>query len=358
MPKIHLTKSALDKITCGDKETVYWDSSLTGFGVKVTPKGRKVFVVLYRTRDGRGKLRKYTIGAYGQITLAAARLSAQKVLAARLDGRDPAAEKRSERQKTIKDTIDDVVSDYIERHVSKVRTGYGIRRNLQREVLPHWSGRSIHDIIKQDVVKLLDEIIDRQAPATANQVFSVVRAMFNWCIGRGLIDKSPCAGLSKPASERSRDRVLTDEEIVAAVTAARTIGYPYGVIVELLLLTGQRREEVSAMRWNELNLPMATWALPGQRTKNGRPHTVHLAPRAIECLLAIPRSSELVFGNAAGKPFNDFSRYKKELDNSAGVTGWVLHDLRRTVVSGMARLGVPPHVADKILTIRAAQSQA
>ena len=342
MPKMHLTKAALDRISPGPKEVVYWDASLAGFGVKVTPKGRKVFIVLYRTRDGRSKLRKYTIGPYGQTTLAGARLVAQKVLAARLDGRDPAAEKRRERHKFIKDTIDDVVSDYIERHVDRMRTSAGIRRNLHREVLSRWSGRSIHEIGKHDILKMLDQIVDRGAPATANQVFSVVRAMFNWCIGRGLLEKSPCAGLSKPTPEKSRDRVLTDEEIAAVLIAARHMGYPYGRIVELLLLTGQRREEVAGLRWSELDLPRAIWTLPGHRTKNGRPHIVHLAPAAIECLMAIPRSGELLFGNGAGKPFNDFSGHKLELDKASGVTGWVLHDLRRTVVSGMAETGGSP----------------
>jgi integrase len=176
-----------------------------------------------------------------------------------------------------------------------------------------------------------------------------MRSLCNWAIGRGILEKSPCAGLSKPSQGRSRDRVLSDDELRLVIFAARQAGRPYGAIVELLALTGQRRNEVASMRWQELDLDKALWTIPGNRAKNGRQHVVHLSPRAIELITAQDKSRDLVFPNLLGKPFMSFPRAKQQLDQVCGVRDWVLHDLRRTVVSGMAALGIAPHVADKIL---------
>ncbi len=349
MPTLHLTKSVIDELLPGASDVVYWDDSLAGFGLKVTPRGRKVFIVLYRTKDGFSRLRKYTIGPYGQITLAIARITAQKVLAARLEGKDPAGEKRRLRQKVIRDAVDDVVADYRLRHVNAIRSASETNRILDREVLSRWKGRSIHEITRQDVLKLLDEIVDRGSPGMANRAFTVVRALFNWAIGRGILERSPCAGLSKPSQGRSRDRVLSDDELRAVIFAARQAGKPYGAVVELLALTGQRRNEVASMSWQELDLDKALWTIPGNRAKNGRPHLVHLSPRALELIGAQDKSRDLIFPNLSGKSFMSFPRAKQQLDHACGVRDWVLHDLRRTVVSGMAALGVAPHVADKIL---------
>ena len=349
MPSLHLTKSTIDELQPGVSEMVYWDDNLAGFGLKVTPRGRKVFIVLYRTKDGFSRLRKYTIGPYGQITLAIARITAQKVLAARLEGKDPAGEKRRLRQKVIRDAIEDVVADYRLRHVNAIRSASETNRILDREVLNRWKGRSISEITRQDILKQLDEIVDRGSPGMANRVFTVVRALFNWAIGRDILERSPCAGLSQPSQSRSRDRVLSDDELRAVIFAARQAGRPYGAIVELLALTGQRRNEVASMRWQELDLDKTLWTIPGNRAKNGRPHVVHLFHRAFELITAQDKSCDLVFPNLLGKPFMSFPRAKQQLDQVCGVKDWVLHDLRRTVVSGMAALGVAPHVADKIL---------
>jgi integrase len=174
--------------------------------------------------------------------------------------------------------------------------------------------------------------------------------LFNWAVGRGILEKSPCVGLSKPSQgEKSRDRVLSDEELRRVVFAARQSDRPYGAIVELLALTGQRRTEVGNMGWKELDLEKGMWTIPASRAKNGKKHMVHLSPRALEIINAQELHGELVFPTSDRKPFIAFSRAKRAFDEASGVTDWVLHDLRRTVVSGMAGLGVAPHVADKIL---------
>jgi hypothetical protein len=169
MPRIKLTKSAIDALPMPKSDVVYWDAAFPGFGVKVTPKGRKVFVVLYRTGGAGSKLRKYTIGPYGRVTLHQARVAAQKVFAAKLDGRDPAAEKREAKRRVVADRVEDLLETFIAQRLSQNRSGGEIARLLQREVGNTWAGRSIHEISKRDVVELVLGIEQRGAPIAANK---------------------------------------------------------------------------------------------------------------------------------------------------------------------------------------------
>ena len=152
-----------------------------------------------------------------------------------------------------------------------------------------------------------------------------------------------------PAREQARHRVLSDEELSEVLRAAREIGVPFGSIVEMLALTGQRRDEVGRMAWVDLDLEKGLWVVSGKHAKNGKPHTVHLSHPALALLSRTPQTSDLVFSANSTTLFQSYSKAKTRLDCVSGVSGWTLHDLRRTVVSGMARLGVAPHVADKIL---------
>ncbi|MFL5216732.1 MAG: tyrosine-type recombinase/integrase [Microvirga sp.] len=337
----------IDALPTPSSELVYWDETLPGFGVKVTPAGRKVFVVLYRTAGAGSRLRKYTIGPYGRVTLHVARNEAQRVLAARTEGRDPATEKREARRRLMTDRIDDLVDAFIKQHVSKRRSAAEITRILKREIAGRWGARSVHDVTRRDVIGLVSEIVDR-APVAANKTLQIAKTFFNWCVGKAIIDRSPCEGVKEPTREIPRDRVLNDDELARVIKAARQIEGPYGGIVEVLALTAQRREEVAQITWDELDLQKQVWEIPSTRTKNGKPHIVHLSDLAMRVLDARPRTGPHVFGSG-DKKFRSFGHAKAKLDKKASVSRCRLHDLRRTVVSGMARLGVPPHVADKIL---------
>lgn len=346
MPRIKLAKSAIDSLPIPKCDLVYWDIGLPGFGVKITPKGRKVFIVLYRAAGGR--LRKYTIGPYGRVTLHQAKLAAQKIFTAKLEGRDPAAEKREANRKIIADRVDDLLEAFIAQHVAQNRSASEVSRMLRREVIPCWGARSIHEITKRDVVELVSAIHQRGTPYAANKVLKTIKTFLRWCVGRAVLDLSPADGVPLPAREVTRDRVLTEDELVRVIVAARSIGEPYGAIVEFLALTGQRREEVARFTWDEIDLRARVWTLPRERTKNAKQHSVHLSEQAIAVLNGT-RKLGFVFSRTGENPFQEFSSAKRELDKLSGVTGWRLHDLRRTCVSGMARLGVAPHVADKIL---------
>jgi integrase len=353
MPRIRLTKSAIDALPTSKSDVVYWDTGYPGFGIKVTPKGRKVFLVLYRTGGAGSKLRKYTIGPYARVTLHQARVVAQRVFAAKLEGRDPAAEKREAKRRVVADRVEDLLETFTVQRLSQNRSGGQIARLLRREVEKAWTGKSIHEISKRDVVEVISAIEQRGAPAAANKTLKSIKTFLRWCVGRAVLEQSPAEGVPLPAKEVARDRVLDDPELAQLILAARKIGGPYGGIVELLALTGQRREEVARLNWQELDLKQRIWTIPKSRTKNGKAHVVHLSDQALAVLKRVDQRGPLVFSRLGTKPFQEFSRAKSLLDQISAVSGWRLHDLRRTCVSGMARLGVAPHVADKILNHQA-----
>jgi hypothetical protein len=262
MPRIRLTKSAIDALPTPASDVVYWDVSCPGFGVKVTPKGRKVFIVLYRTGGAGSKLRKYTIGPYGRVTLHQARVAAQRVFTAKLEGRDPAAEKREARRRVVADRVEDLLETFITQRLSQNRSAGEISRLLRREVGKPWVGRSIHKISKRDVVEVVSAIEQRGAPVAANKALKSIKTFLRWCVGRAILDQSPAEEVPLPAKEVARDRVLDDKELRQIILAARKMGGPYGGIVELLALTGQRREEVARLTWEELDLVQRVWAIP------------------------------------------------------------------------------------------------
>src|SRR5262245_55277211 len=183
MPRIRLTKSAIDTLPTPKSDIVYWDAGHPGFGLKVTPKGRKVFIVLYRTGGAGSKLRKYTIGPYGRVTLHQARVAAQKVFAAKLEGRDPAAEKRAARRRIVADQVEDLLETFIAQRLSQNRSGGETARLLRREVGKAWAGRSVHEITKRDVVEVITAIEQRGAPIAANKALKLTKTFLRWCVG-------------------------------------------------------------------------------------------------------------------------------------------------------------------------------
>ena len=352
MSTLRITKTVVEQTKPQAKDLVVHDSELRGFHLKVTPKGKRVFFVYYRAKGARVQQRRYKIGDYPKISVNRARELAKGVLGRVAGGEDPSAQLKATRHSLNTDQVDEIAERFLVAHVSKNRSANETRRIFRHNVLPVIGKRSIHDLTRADISKLIANVA-RTAPTMANRVLAAVRKFFNWCYSNSIIEKSPAEGIGAPSREVQRDRLLSDDEVLAVVTAARDIGYPYGAIVELLVITGQRRKEVAAATWPEFDLGQRTWTIPASRSKNGKAHIVHLSDAALLVLARCPNTGTLVFSVNGKTPFQGFSKSKARLDQRSGVSEWRLHDLRRTVVSGMARMGIAPHIADKVLNHQA-----
>jgi integrase len=329
------------------------DSFLPGLYLIQQPSGAKGWAVRYRHH---GQSRKLTLGSYPALGLKDARELGAKALRAVAEGRDPGREKIAARVAKA-DSVDRVVEEFLERHVrrsNRPRTAQETQRLLRQHVLPRWRGRMVHDITRRDVLDILDRVVDGGAPIAANRVFAAVRKFFNWCVARDIHAASPCAGVKPPTAERSRDRVLSDDELRLVWAAADKLGGTFGPLVKLLALTGQRRDEVARMRHDELDLDARLWTLPPTRTKNNQPHEVPLSKAALAVLQNVPHTASSPFvltTNGGASPASGYSKNKRRLDAllPADMPAWRLHDLRRTCASGLARLGINLPVIEKVL---------
>ncbi len=351
-----LTIRKIESLKPGDTAKEYADGHIPGLYFELRPTGKASWVLRYRHG---GKTRKLLIGPYPGISLAKARDLASKRKGEIADERDPAAEKRNAkviaRTPTDHLLVERVVEQFIERYCkTTLRTWGETERLLNKEIVGRWKGRRLADIGATDVITLLDNIVDRGSPIAANRTLAAFRRMCHWAVGRKLIGVSPCAGIEAPSPERSRDRVLTDDELRAVWLASEGLGWPFQPIVRLLLLTGQRRDEIASMRWSEIDSSTKTWTIPRERCKNDQAHVVPLSPQTVAILDGLPHivgKSDLVFTSNGTMAVSGFSKAKTRLDalTPAGMPAWVFHDLRRSFASGCAKLGIGIHVVEKCL---------
>ena len=332
------------------------DTTLPGsFGLRITERGVKSWVTMYRVdaaENGSGKKQRFmTLGHYPATSLAQARENAREALKAAGRGIDPVDDKKAQQSKaaSIK-TVGAAVEAFIERHAKRHnRTWKGVERAFRVYVLPKWATRPLRSITPADVHDILDALIDAGYPYMANRMLAHIRKFFNWCKERHWIDHAPTEAIKPPAKEEARDRVLETDEIRRFWQACGGLGWPFGPAFKLLLTTGQRRDEVARMKWEHVDLAKQLWTLPKQVTKSDRLHQVPLSMMALELITALPRNGEFVFSTNGKTPISGFSKAKKRLDQLSGLNGWRLHDLRRTAASGMAEIGIAPHVIEKVL---------
>jgi integrase len=352
-----LTAAVIAGLTCPPdrKDRLVADDAQQGLYVRIGATGSKSYLVKYALD---GKRSKAPLGNVDAITLKAARDAAAQIMAARARGVDTAAVRRAQAATTrAKEarallTLGALCDLWRGLHLAHRREAYSreATRALRCAFATHWE-RPAESLDRRAVVAVLDGLAGHSGMAGATARYG--RALFSWALKRGeLGTPNPFDHLPIITTTKKRDRVLKDDELLRVWLAAGEMSPPYGRIVRLLALTGQRVDEVALMTWDEIEPDMSTWTIPGDRTKNGAPHLVPISAPVAAILRACPRVSGdplLLPGNRLGRPFAAWSKSKLALDAQSGVAAWRLHDIRRTVATGLQRLGVRLEVTESVL---------
>jgi integrase len=362
----------------------YRDAVVPGLALRVTDRGHKSFVLVARYPSNPKNPTRRLLGAcylppkrnngndapipprelrHGTLTLAEARDKARAWLDLIGRGIDPKIEAEREKASARRqqmNTFGAVAREFLDRHAATLKKTKEAHRVVEQEFIKRWDVRPITDIRAEEVAAAIRAIVRRGAPAQARNALGWIRSLFNWSIGNPEfgIEVSPIERLKpKPlvGEKKKRDRVLRDEELRAIWDAAEGMGYPYGPCIRLLILTGQRENEVAGMGWSEVDLAKRLWTIPAWRMKGKREqtraHEVPLAPSAIEILANLPRfAGNCVFSTTSGeKPINGFGKAKIRIDKLSGVTDWVFHDLRRTMRTHLSALPVQDLVRELVI---------
>lgn len=313
-----------------------------GLRLRVGTSGKKTWIV--RARAGEKVVNK-KLGAYPAMRLAAARTAAGKLLEAiARDGSTEAADR----------TFGAAAKAWLEKKRADRKHNKSVdhqERQLDRHVLPKWRDRKLVDVKRADVRDLISGIEGEILP---NRILALLRTIFRFALSRDWLEASPAEGIARPKDETERDRFLEMPEVKCVWDAAGLLGYPYGPFVRALLLTGQRRTEVASMKWSDVDLDQRTWLLQASDTKGARQHLVPLSQPMVDLLKSLPRLGDQIFTSDGVTHVKGYGKGKQKLDGFVSARGdplepWTLHDLRRTVSSHMARLGVSKDIRGRVL---------
>ncbi|MGO8842869.1 MAG: tyrosine-type recombinase/integrase, partial [Methyloceanibacter sp.] len=340
--KKKLTAAVVERIKPPAKDKAqYFDQGYPGLELAVNYGGSKTWWLYFRL-PGSPKLRHIKLGKYPAMGLTDARVAWRKARESVAQGVDPTG------KDSRADTYAKVAEEWLKRDQArnKESTRYQLKRKLDHDLLPAWGARRVDTIKKRDVIELLDAVADR-APIKARRLHAHLGRFFKWCTGRDIITTNPMVGVECPGAESSRDRVLKDAELLAVWNACGE--GPYGAAVRLLMLTGARREEISRLKWTEVD--GNTISLTGDRTKNGLPSTIALSTPARALLEAMSHDGEYVFSVDGGKhPLTGWSSAKAKIDTAAAIAAWRVHDIRRSVATGLQALGMSLQVVEAVLS--------
>jgi integrase len=382
-----------------------YDALVPGFGVRVSDKRKRTFIMYRRLGKG-GRPVRYTLGEYvpgakegEEGSLDRARARAREAFTALKSGRDPKEDERKQQREEArrqKNTVAAVGEDFIKHYVSALRSGDHMESVVRRELIARWGDRPINEIERRDAVELVEDLAHRGKPHAARLAFAHARTFFNWAIERSLygLEASPCdrvrvGKLIGKSKLKPRERALDDDEIrlvwLAAAKAGRAEnrgkarprkedaptpalkpGYPFGDMTKLLLLTGLRLREVAEARWREFDLDGALWTIPKSRTKGDAEHLVPLSPAAVNLMRSLPREKNAVYvlsTTGGKKPISGFGKGKDGIDRIVEnlrkeeapgeqiepMENWRFHDLRRTLRTRLAALRVPDVVIEAVL---------
>jgi integrase len=351
-----LTQRDIEKLACpiGSRDRLVFDDVQKGLAVRITATGTKSYLAQYTVG---GRRRRVPLGSSAAISLSMARAAAAQIMGSAAMGTDTVAEREARAAadhaaaERARLTFAVLVATWSELHLARKRVRYAHEAvRALRHAFSHQWDLPAGDLDRGTVVRALDDMSKDGRVSIASRTAAYGRACFSWALKRGTISGNPFAALPAIGERPKRDRVLSDEELARVWRTAAEMTMPFGVIVRLLILTGQRVSEVAGMRWSELSASLDTWIIPPERTKNGVTQVVPLAAPACKLLKAIPRVGDLVMpGRNTTSPFNGWSKSRAKLVAASGVTNWTLHDLRRTMATGLQRLGVRLEVTEAAL---------
>jgi integrase len=346
MPTRSLTVAGVARIKPPKQGQVdYFDAGYPGLALRVSYGGAKAWVYFYRLH---GKLRRLSLGRYPALSLDEAREAWRAARLAVDKGESPALIRP-----TTADSFGAVAEEWLQRDQAHNRSVAEVRRVIERDVNPAWGERLIGAITRRDALELIDSVADRGALTMARRLHAHLHRLFRWSVGRGIVEVNPMADLPKPGAAVKRDRVLTDNELKAIWEATEKIGWPFGPAVRLLFLTGARRDEIGSLSWAEIHDNEIR--LPGARSKSGEARIIPLSPPAVELLKGLPRVGDQVFTTNGRTAVSGWSKAKRLLDTAAAeINGeplalWRIHDVRRSIATGLQRLGVGLQTIESVL---------
>ena len=331
MPKLHLTDIAVRSLKAPPNGTVtLWDDTTPAFGIRVSYRGRKTWLVIRGTSRSRTR-----IGCYPDMPLGEARKKAKVLLGdtSYEIGRMP---------------FGDALEQFLELHGQKLKQNSKaqLERTLRRHFLSVYRQRPLASITPQSIAAVTDSLM--KTPSEASHAFKDLRTFLRWCVGRGYLRHAPCDGMPSPARYIPRQRVLNDVELKILWAVADRLGYPFGSTLKMLILTGQRTGEINSLRFEYIDTERRTIIFP--QTKNGRIHAIPYGSLFVEVLKGIPYTDGYLFpGSDLDKPYNGGGKQKWLLDKELDIAHFTLHDLRRTFATMLAELSVAPHIVERLL---------
>jgi integrase len=328
----------------------YKDAALPGFRFRVYASGRRTFSHLYRDPAGVQKRATWDFPAH---SLAEARDAAREVVRAVAKGERPVTRRQVAKEAAllpgdVNGLADTYVDQYLKKYVRRWKAAQG---EIDNHLRPYLGPLPLAEVSRAHVRQMLAKIAWK-APVAANRALQRCRALFRWAVENDLAPTDPTAGIKKPTKERPVDRTLSDDELVAVWRATDSLAYPAQQFARLVILTGQRRDDVRLMHWNEIDLQRGDWTIPARRYKADRAHLIPLTAAMKAMLEEMPLKTNggFVLSVDGGKsPYANVQKPKAAIDDASAVTGWTWHDCRRTLRTGLSRLRIRPDIAERVI---------